>query len=400
MNITTPQTRTTTPEYFHALDGVRGLLALLIAVYHTVWRSNLGQNSLLNNGPAVVDIFFVLSGFIMYRLYCDKLTNAEDALSYMKKRFARIYPLHLAMLLVMVVFASLRVVAHVIGIANYEQGEILPFGTGAAETMSSFFGHLTLTHSMGVFDQLSYNVPSWSISAEFFAYLTFAVTMVLFRPKKGSHILFICAGICLTYYSLAQVKPDLNINYDLGFVRCLAGFFTGVVTAWVLQSAYPKFKGGQANGFNLIATLIEIGAVCTMLLFISQASGTQQFFIAPFAFVFVFIFALGKGSVSKCLSGPICRYLGKISYSIYMVHFLIAIIFGVIAEQIIPKVLGADFAGNLMIGNGLVLVYLAVVLFVSHFTYHQIEVRGRKAVLATDFSKLKAALLSPKVLLN
>ena len=113
--------------HFVALDGFRGVLAVMIAIYHTMWMTHINSSVFFTNGPALVDLFFVFSGFLMFTLYNDRIHTSGDAKTFIKRRFARIYPLHFFMLLVALLYAVARILAHAIGLANYTQGEILPF---------------------------------------------------------------------------------------------------------------------------------------------------------------------------------------------------------------------------------------------------------------------------------
>jgi len=144
------------PQYYAALDGFRGLLALLVAIHHTTWFSYLNYRSFINEGFVIIDLFFAFSGFLMFTLYRGKLTDKASCKTFMQRRFARLYPIHLFMLLVFLSYAVLRVLAHKIGLAEHEAGEILPFAAGAAEGWGSLLSHLTLTHSMGVHDSLAF----------------------------------------------------------------------------------------------------------------------------------------------------------------------------------------------------------------------------------------------------
>jgi len=222
-NATAQSAVTTAPDYFHALDGIRVLLAIVIALYHTSWASNIAGLQLLKNGPVVVDIFFVLSGFIMFQLYSQSINNVSDGMSYMKKRVARIYPLHFVTLIMMLIYSCLLYAVHHFGIAELQPGEVMPFQSESESSFKAFIANLTLTNSMGVLDTLSYNTPAWSISVEFFAYIIFALMMIFCRPHKLWHFALIGIAIVVNCAVLSTIKPNLDFHYDLGIFRCLGG---------------------------------------------------------------------------------------------------------------------------------------------------------------------------------
>jgi len=129
----------TEQDYYAALDGFRGLLAVFVAIYHTIWISHPQTWSFFENGPVIIDLFFAFSGFLMWRLYSNRLETVDQAKAFMKRRFARLYPLHFFMTFVFLAFAIVRVLAHKMGFAEQTVGEILPFEAGASETWFSLF---------------------------------------------------------------------------------------------------------------------------------------------------------------------------------------------------------------------------------------------------------------------
>lgn len=370
------------PEYFGALDGFRGALAILIAIYHTIWLTHLDGLALLTNGAVLVDLFFVFSGFLMFGLYRGKLKSAGDAKTFIRRRLARIYPLHFFMLIAFTGFSCLRLVAHWVGISIHQEGEILPFMDGAAETVASFLSNLTLTQSMGLHDSLTYNPPAWTVSVEFWAYFVFLGMMMWAPPKKAWHFGLIAIMVASLYGWLSTQKPNMDFHYDLGFWRCLAGFYTGVLTAWIFTKLKPRLWATAREGRDARSTALEIFTLIALYSFVAYCPGKLQFFLAPVAVLFVLTFAIGGGYVSKFMMTRFMLYLGKISYSIYMVHVLISIFFGMFAQRAMPALAGPDWNVSMVGGTLLLIPYLAIVLFVSHFTYHYVERPGQRAIMA------------------
>ena len=175
------------PVYFGALDGFRGVLALCVAIFHTFWFTHINSSAFFNNGPVIIDLFFVFSGFLMFRLYHNRLSSEEEANRFLKRRFARVYPIHFFMLTVFIAFACVRLWAHKVGLSVQDPGEIMPFAKGSSDSFYNIIANLTLTHSMGVSDSLSFNPPSWTISTEFFAYFVF---VLMFKSLVCPKIIF------------------------------------------------------------------------------------------------------------------------------------------------------------------------------------------------------------------
>jgi len=284
----------------------------------------------------------------MFRLYDGKLNNGEQAKIFMRRRFARLYPLHLFMLLIFVGFAVLRLVAHKVGIASHEVGEILPFTSGAQDGWGSLLSHLTLTHAMGVNDSLTFNPPSWTISAEFFTYFVFVAMMLWIRPKKALHFMVLGVIVIVIYTVLSQLKPNMDITYDYAFLRCVAGFFTGVIAAKLYSVLKPKGEMLKHNGSALSFTILEAIILLGSTLFVIYCGGKAQFFVAPILLAFMIIFAFDGG------------------LSIFGKKVLAAII--------------PNWDNSLWAGDVLLLIYLCAVIAISHLTYHYIEVPGGRFI--------------------
>jgi len=374
-------------DYYAALDGFRGLLAVFVAIYHTIWISHPQTWRFFENGPVIIDLFFAFSGFLMWRLYAERLQNAEQVSAFMKQRFARLYPLHLFMTLVFLAFAIARVAAHHIGLAEQTAGEILPFQPGANENWFSLFQNLTLTNALGLSDSLTFNPTSWTVGAEFCTYIVFAVMMMWFRPRRTLHFLGIFAGIAIIYVALSRGAPNMNITYDYGFWRCVAGFYTGVLAA----VCFPKIKRIIQDLSFAANTALECLVMAGSIAFVVLVSGKGQFTVAPVIFVFVVVFAADKGALSKFMSQRLFQYLAKISYSVYLVHVIIAIVFAVGLQRVLGE-LPSGWAGDVWLG-----VYLCVVIAVSHCTYHLIERPGGRLIRSWKWPQKRVAEIGSSV---
>ncbi len=361
-------------HYFAALDGFRGVLAVFVAVYHTFWLSHPNSTRFFENGPVIIDLFFVFSGFLMFMLYAGKITDRASAKRFMVKRFARLYPLHLFMLMVFLGFALFRLWAHKVGLATHETGEILPFAAGSPDSWGNFLAHIFLLNAHGLSEGLTYNPPSWTIGAEFYTYFLFIAFMLFMVGKRfGAGLCaLLLASIIVIYALLAAVKPDMNITYDFGFIRCVAGFFVGVLASRLFQFKRLNLTGHKSSALELAVLLGGIA-------FVIYCSGKLQFLVGPILFLFVFVFAHDGGAVSKVMSHRLFRYLGKISYSVYMIHVIIAIVFGVFADSVLTNT-WANWNTSGFGGDFLLIAYLIVVIGLSHLSYHFIEVPGGKFV--------------------
>ena len=92
---------------FLPLESLRGFAAVSVALFHFNVGSSF-NNSFTNNAGIMVDFFFVLSGFVIALSYMEKIKNCNDLVSFQKKRFWRLYPLHMVMLLIFVLLEFIK----------------------------------------------------------------------------------------------------------------------------------------------------------------------------------------------------------------------------------------------------------------------------------------------------
>src|SRR5664279_2124889 len=161
-------------KYLSNLTPLRGIAAIWVAVYHfqgiAVTFISSGSTHLIDRGYIMVDLFFIMSGFIIchvYRKSFEEGLTAKNFKQFFIARFARIYPLHLFVLIVLILW-----------IAKIGVG-----GLGMVFDPTSIPTNLLLIHSFGIHKVFTWNVPSWSISAEWWAYMAFPF-LVFFLYRK------------------------------------------------------------------------------------------------------------------------------------------------------------------------------------------------------------------------
>ena len=161
---------------FEALDSWRGIAACLVAFHHLAPSvdSHLNQLGLVPNSYLFVDFFFVLSGFVIAANYEQRLAEGFSVWRFALLRFGRLYPLHLAVLLALIL---LRLVHSASGL-----------GTPSAFqpplwSADTIIASLLLVQSLHLFDFTPWNGPSWSISTEFYTYLLFALGVGLMKRR-------------------------------------------------------------------------------------------------------------------------------------------------------------------------------------------------------------------------
>ena len=369
---------------FVVLDSWRGIAACLVALFHLDAYSHLYGVPFLRNSWLFVDFFFVLSGFVIAANYQQRLLDGFGAGRFLLLRLGRLYPLHFAMLVLFIAFELLKVLKRVL-IPALSSVSTAPFST-LQDAPNTIVANLLLVQSLHVFDFLTWNVPSWSISTEFYTYVAFAVCLIGLRRHAWIALLVAMIGGPLLIAALSE--HNMNTHYDWGIIRCIYGFAAGVLS-W---NIYEKWN--QKLRTWLSGSAVEWMALGLVVVFVSAAGTTLVSIAAPYLFALVvLVFAFEGGTASAILKLRPLVFLGTVSYSIYMTHvFVERRIFDAAGAldklwHITPfthrDIGGQDFyflGTQLWHGDVAYLVFLAMTITMSYFTYRWIERPGREWV--------------------
>lgn len=364
--------------HFVALDGWRGVCALIVAAHHFPAVGHIFDLSVVRNAFLFVDYFFVLSGFVIAVAYGRSLQGGAGFTRFGIKRFGRIYPLHLFSLLIIVAVEVVHLFVPVTG-----PGTAAPFAP-PGRTPDEILGNLVLLQSFGIYDHLTWNEPSWSISAEFWVSMLFAL-IAAFCGRFAKPLLGLLAAISLVCL-MAFSKDYMNATGDLGFVRCLLGFVLGLfIYDLRLQLQGPL---EALRRYPVMASLLEILLLAAVLAFVARNGAGMLSFAAPFLFgVTVLVFSAEAGIVSWALRTPAAMALGAWSYSIYMMHFIVQKGMILLMVQVIDKWSPVPlmtyppgdvlFGTSPWMGDAFYPLMLALVIAVSKFTFDWVEVPAR-----------------------
>lgn len=319
------------PRY-EILDGLRGVAAMLVVAYHlleTYFHS--APNQPINHGYLAVDFFFVLSGFVIGYAYDDRW-DRMSTLNFFKRRLIRLHP--------MVIFGTM------LGAALFYFGECTSFSIISSTPwyvvlliMLWAFTIIPIPASMdirGWAETNPLNGPVWSLQWEYIANILYAL---IFRRLSK-----VALGVCVAFFAILTVVLCLNIDVtgwlsmrdyasytviggwsltpdqlQIGITRLLYPFFCGLLVSRVGKLIKVK------NGFWWCSLLIVV-ALCMPWMGISETGDgrwTNGLYEAVcIIVVFPLIVAMGAGSsVAGSKSAAINKFLGEISYPIYITHF-------------------------------------------------------------------------------
>ncbi|MBO9574326.1 MAG: acyltransferase [Sphingobium sp.] len=354
------------------LDSLRGVAACFIVLYHIVASSSFWPAPFLEHAWLFVDFFFVLSGFVIGFSYGDRLEEGYPIGRYMLQRFFRIYPLLLVMLLVYLAFEI------VFALAGSGAASRQPFD--GIYSVPSFISALFMAQIFFGPDNLPWNGPSWSVAAEFWTYLIFALAMRIRRRLIVP--LCLLTVLIVPVYLAYLTDRNMGVFHDGALARCLFGFATGVL-CWKLperirEHALPRWADH----------LLEFTVVGLCVAFVTIAGVDRLSLAAPLVFVLaVGVFSRERGVLSALLKRAAFVTVGNLSYSIYMIHwFLLWRFFNMLAlaERITGLDLVATRDGQTGLGGSpalqvaSMLVFLAGVLLAAFLSYRLIEKPGQK----------------------
>jgi len=335
-------------RHLGALTGIRGIAAWLVVFYHM----RLSLQALLPEwtiaalakGYLAVDLFFILSGFVLWYNYGEKLRSGgwQAAGPFLWRRIARIWPLHLAILAAFALFVLMLAL------------------TGRSTTgypLAELPLHVLLIQNWGFTRELSWNHPAWSISTELAAYLCFPMVVHALRWERLPlpMLLAIAAGLLGAIHLLFALNGETTLGGNipaLGLWRCLLEFTLGNIACLLWRQTSHKRHAG------LLAALACTGFLCG-----GAALALPETAFVPAVFLCGILFlALDGGIVARTLGHGPLHYLGEISYSTYLAHFLLFILF---------KILFVD--ASLQMGWTALAGFTALLLAASVLLHHGLE---------------------------
>jgi peptidoglycan/LPS O-acetylase OafA/YrhL len=364
-------------EYLSNLTPLRGLAALLVAVFHFEMAIArfvpAAQTMFFEKCYLMVDLFFIMSGFIMVHVYGTdfRLSITKLALrKFLVARFARTYPLHF--------FSTALLILLVIAFS--------PVGTypNLMEFPASIPTNIFLLQSYYIHRIYTWNIPSWSISAEWAAYACFPIFALFISKKKLLSVLILSILVVTSYISIMYLLPrknpfnpaipvphNINSTYDYGFLRGIAGFTMGMLIYLVYQ--LPGCKRIFQKDWPAV--------LCFLILVMAMHLAVSDAFCVLLFAILVICFASNNKQVHFVCNNRVLQYLGNISYSIYLMQIFLQEPFS--KGLRLPGTTGYGRGKqNIALGSGLLycIVYLLLLVTIASITYYLIEQPCRKFI--------------------
>jgi peptidoglycan/LPS O-acetylase OafA/YrhL len=355
---------------FQVLDSFRGFCALSVAIYHVHILQSFGEWAFFRNAHYLVSFFFVLSGFVMYHTYGQRLSSTGQFRQFVITRTFRLYPLHVFVLVLAIGLEVLKLCAEHAGIA-FNQSSF----TGQRAPQEIIPNLLLLQSWWPGFNPQSFNFPAWSISVEYYIYLIFAA-ILLFVPRI-SFTVFWAISSAATLLLMLSYAPSME-----PVLEGLSCFFVGVIT----YKVYQRIQ--RLSAARWLHTALEaIGLLVVTAAMVTDIPQKQIVLMLLFCAV-ILIFSFEKGFLSTALKARPFEHLGTLSYSIYMTHAMILFAF-TMGLLFLGKMTGHTFVtypatgagpmlslNSALINNVLLLALLIAIVGLSSLSYRFVELKG------------------------
>ena len=311
-----------TKPHYELLDGLRGVAALLVIWYHVFEgfaTSPIDQR--FNHGYLAVDFFFILSGFVIGYAYDDRWKTSMTIKDFIKRRLIRLHPM-------VVMGAGLGAITFYIqGCEKWDGTQVSISMLVLAMLLNLFLipavpgsGH----EVRGNGEMYPLNGPSWSLFFEYIGNLLYALC-IRRMSTKALTVLVIFAGIGLASFAISNLSGfgHLGVGWSLldynllgGFLRLLFSFSMGLLMSRV-------FKPVHIRGAFWICSL-----TIAVLLSVPHIGGTEALWMNGIydsvcsIIIFPILVYLGaSGKTTDKGTSRICKFLGDISYPLYIVHY-------------------------------------------------------------------------------
>ncbi|RJQ77415.1 acyltransferase [Pseudonocardiaceae bacterium YIM PH 21723] len=396
-NGTTPDLRpqqVLQPE-IRSLTGLRAIAAMWVVVFHLhftpadpyakYWAP---FSPLIKSGHLGVDLFYVLSGFVIVHVYLNKVGarfSPRPVLSFLWARVCRVWPAYAVVVNLFGVWLLLR--------SWRWPGEPIAYQTVQPVLSAwSWLKQMLLVQlwPKPFFDGTSWVGATWSVSAEWLAYCLFPIgALLIYRLRR-------LPAVVLTTLAFTAMLPMVGMTYFTGtpyfawswVLRILLGFLAGALICLAVRRLPKTDRVRQIANWVSIVVLVEIGFI---LWWADTQQGADLYGVAMLLFpLLVGSLALSDAGPARFLSGDILVHGGRISYSLYLVHVPIFEIFWTLSVHV-PRIGPGSKLDTLLVPQ-----LLLVALLAAHLLWRYVEEPARKKLRKYDPGKLRRRTPAPE----
>jgi peptidoglycan/LPS O-acetylase OafA/YrhL len=333
-NIITSYTFADTKPHYELLDGLRGIAALLVLIYHLFEGLAFAEASdgvgsgvitTLNHGHIAVDFFFILSGFVISYAYDDRWSKMTMG-GFFKRRLIRLHPM-------LIMGAVIGAAAFFAAGCERWDGSIAPTSWVMIALMLTMFMIPAVPgvpyEVRGNGEMFPLNGPTWSLFFEYIGNICYALFMrrmstkllALFTLLLGiTHAWFFVADI--SQYDMVGVGWTIDsVNFWGGFIRMLFPFSMGMLLA-------RTFRPREIKGLFWVCSCALITLFAVPYIPSNGCISLNSLYeFVCIALIFPIIVWLGACGTASGLTQRVSRFLGELSYPLYIVHYPLMYIF-------------------------------------------------------------------------
>ena len=334
MNQTTHTHFTDTKPHYALLDGLRGVAALLVVIYHifegfafaeTTNGEGSGLISTLNHGHIAVDFFFILSGFVISYAYDDRWQKMTLG-GFFKRRLIRLHPM-------LVMGAVIGTITFLIGGREQWDGTVTSIGEVALALLLTALMIPALPGSMhevrGNGEMFPLNGPQWSLFFEYIGNIIYALIIRRLSTRLLAMLVALLAALHtwifvwdLSGYDSVGIGWTIDtINFWGGLVRMLFPFTVGMLLARTFKPRKIKYA------FWICSAILLATFAVPYIASEGALSMNSLYEVVCIAFVFPIIVWLGACGSTEGSTGKISGLLGDLSYPLYIVHYPVMYLF-------------------------------------------------------------------------
>lgn len=299
--------------YVPGLTSLRGVAAAFVVIFHgaAIWLPEVARHTKLFTFAYVwVDLFFLLSGFVLGQTHGDDFAHfsRDTTRRFFQKRFARIMPMHLAVLAALVVFRLA---------ARGPLGDFAPW-TRLVYPHAPNWGELArtvfLVHAWGFESRGIWNLPSWSISVEWAVYLGFPLAAWALRRSAAPARWVVVVGGLGAIVLLSVTHGSIDLAFDgTGLLRGIPEFLVGLSLSYLVKGNAMARLATQCGRAGVHTAVLLVIGVCLHF-------GRFDAFIV-WLFVPLLLGAYrGAPAVNAFWSLRPVHWFGEVSYSVYLLH--------------------------------------------------------------------------------
>lgn len=311
-------------QRYEILDGLRGVAALLVIWYHVFEAfATSPVDQRFNHGYLAVDFFFVLSGFVIGHAYDSRWQRSMTAGRFIVRRIIRLQPM-------VIIGVLLGVVSFIIQGCERWDGTAVSTPAVIASFLFGLFMLPALPGTMpevrGNGEMFPLNGPSWSLFFEYIGSIGYALWLHRLS-RRGLRLFTVLSGVALAVWTLSDMSGSYHTGFgwsmaDYGFVGGLLRLSFSFSAGLLMARGFKPMRVG-ACGFAVCSALI----VAMLAMPYITTDGSKSIANACYdlictLLVFPAVVYIGASTPNgRGISDRVCRFLGSISYPVYIIHY-------------------------------------------------------------------------------